>query len=124
MKVNEKRKLNRLKISGEVLILIEGSPIVTKGELVDISVEGVRIKIPLSPNVKILNEGSQIQVVIKLEVPIKTKAEIKWLKEKDRKSLELGALFTNMPMREQEALKSILSKILVKRHPGLSQLKP
>ncbi len=76
-------------------------------DILDISAEGARLK---TDNLVPINIGDIINLVIKWKGPIKTRAEVRWIKSK-RPFLEFGVKFIEMNMSDREALSSLLSEI-------------
>ncbi len=106
MNLQDKRYYSRYKVR------LEGKVALEKGftfpvEILDISAEGARLK---TDNQVPINEGDIINLVIKWKGPIKTKAEIRWIKCK-KPFLEFGVKFIEMNIADREALSSLLSEI-------------
>jgi c-di-GMP-binding flagellar brake protein YcgR len=80
---------------------------VYKGELVDLSAEGARVRLYDIPE---LNQGDIVYLLIKFKAcNFKAKAEIRWIKAD--KLIEMGLKFTEMAIENRQVLSEIISEI-------------
>lgn len=77
------------------------------GELVDISIEGAKLK---AEGIHPIKEGDIILLVIKAEKSLKLKGEVKWIKS-DRGNLLIGLQFRDLDFQTTQALSAILSEL-------------
>jgi c-di-GMP-binding flagellar brake protein YcgR len=104
--VQNRRFYTRYRINADTRIgTIDGK--VYKGELVDLSAEGARVRLYDIPE---LNQGDEVYLLIKFKyVNFKTKAEIRWIKAD--KLMEMGLKFTEMTIANRQVLSQILTEI-------------
>ena len=80
---------------------------VYKGELVDLSAEGARVRLYDIPE---LNQGDIVYLLIKFKTyNFKAKAEIRWIKAD--KLIEMGLKFTQMTIENRQVLSEILTEV-------------
>ncbi len=80
---------------------------VYKGELVDLSAEGARLRLYDIPE---LNQGDIVYLLIKFKTyNFKTKAEVRWIKAD--KVMEIGLKFVEMTIAYRQVLSEILTEI-------------
>jgi c-di-GMP-binding flagellar brake protein YcgR len=104
--MENKRFYTRYRIDADTRIgTLDGK--IYKGDLVDISAEGARVRLSDIPE---LNQGDIVYLLIKFKTyNFKAKAEIRWIKTD--KFMEIGLKFIEMTIADRQALSEILTEI-------------
>ena len=104
--MQNKRFYTRYRIDADTRIgTLDGK--VYKGELVDLSTEGARLRLYDIPE---LNQGDIVYLLIKFKTyNFKTKAEVRWIKAD--KVMEIGLKFVEMTIADRQVLSEILTEI-------------
>ena len=104
--MQNKRFYTRYRINTDTRIgTLDGK--VYKGELVDLSAEGARLRLYDIPE---LNQGDIVYLLIKFKTyNFKTKAEVRWIKVD--KLTEIGLKFKEMTIADRQVLSEILTEI-------------
>lgn len=105
MDIKDKRYYTRYRIR------LEGKVATEKGsafpiDVLDLSIEGARLK---TDKEVWLTEGDIVYLVIKWKVPIKAKAEVRWIKQ-EKFNTEFGVRFFEMSIKDRETLSSLISE--------------
>jgi c-di-GMP-binding flagellar brake protein YcgR len=104
--MQNKRFCTRYRVNADTRIgTLDGK--VYKGELVDLSAEGAKVRLYDIPE---LNQGDIVYLLIKFKTyNFKAKAEVRWVKVD--KFMEIGLKFTEMTIANRQVLSEILSEI-------------
>jgi c-di-GMP-binding flagellar brake protein YcgR len=104
--MENKRFYTRYRIDADTRIgTLDGK--IYKGELVDLSAEGARVRLYDIPE---LNQGDIVYLIIKFKTyNFKAKAEIRWIKAD--KFMEIGLKFIEMTIADRQVLSEILTEI-------------
>ena len=104
--MQNRRFYSRYRISADARVgTLDGK--VYKGELVDLSAEGARVRLYDIPE---LSQGDIVYLLIKFKAcNFKAKAEIRWIKAD--KLIEMGLKFTEMAIENRQVLSEIISEI-------------
>jgi c-di-GMP-binding flagellar brake protein YcgR len=104
--MQNKRFYTRYRINADTRIgTLDGK--VYKGELVDLSAEGARVRLYDIPE---LNQGDIVYLLIKFKTyNFKAKAEVRWIKAD--KVTEIGLKFAEMTIADRQVLSEILTEI-------------
>jgi len=106
--MQNKRFYTRYRINADTRIgTLDGK--VYKGELVDLSAEGARVRLYDIPE---LNQGDIVYLLIKFKTynfKAKAKAEVRWVKAD--KFMEMGLKFIEMTIADRQVLSEILTEI-------------
>jgi c-di-GMP-binding flagellar brake protein YcgR len=104
--MQNKRFCTRYRIDADTRIgTLDGK--VYKGELVDLSAEGARVRLYDIPE---LSQGDIVYLLIKFKAcNFKAKAEIRWIKADEL--IEMGLKFTEMTTENRQVLSEILREI-------------
>lgn len=78
-----------------------------KGELLDLSIEGAKLRID---GVYPLKEGDYLYLAIKGDIKLKIKCRIMWLKIEMGKTI-MGLKFENLDLKASQSLSSLLSDL-------------
>ncbi|MBX6423309.1 PilZ domain-containing protein [Thermosulfurimonas sp. F29] len=85
-----------------------------KVELLDLSIEGARIRGDLSR----LKKGDQVRLSILTKPPIKLAGEVRWCR-KTPQGVEAGIKFTDMDFKNRQHLQIFISQIALAKTPEI-----
>ncbi|HFC98093.1 MAG TPA: PilZ domain-containing protein [Thermosulfurimonas dismutans] len=83
-----------------------------KVELLDLSIEGARIRTDTDR----LKVGDKVKLSIHTKPPIKVEGEVRWCRKTPR-GIEAGIHFTNMDFKYRQHLQSLISQIALSSTP-------